>query len=287
MKKVSWNDGSSIRISELKEEQVKQAIKEWSEGSEALEKLLWNCYKNKVITTGCDSGNHNHFPYLRFLIDESAQENVKKILLATDNFAQSEILIKFGGNPHSGPDWYKSSISVKPIRKEDANVFFSKINCVLQKKENDINEYVELLLSLYDFFKDKLAGISIFIIKNKNTYSISFNSFLNKNNWDYYTKILSKAHLKLEKPKSPEDPFVCWKHTSEGKEEFILCLKKILEVLKENWSLKIPDKVTKDMSFNYSALVMQKKYGTDEKGIQLMNKWINSNKFEGMREVNY
>ena len=43
-----YNHIESIPIDSIPQEELAQAIKEWAEGDEAMEKLLWACYNNGI-----------------------------------------------------------------------------------------------------------------------------------------------------------------------------------------------------------------------------------------------
>ena len=70
--KREWNTGAGIPISSLSQDELKEAIHEWAEGSKELEDILWACYKNDVVTIGShvDPSEIGRF-YIQFIIDES------------------------------------------------------------------------------------------------------------------------------------------------------------------------------------------------------------------------
>ena len=58
-----YNNMTSIPIDSIPKEEIAVAIKEWAEGDESLEKLLWCCYEKGIKTDGCHAGSH---PYIAF-----------------------------------------------------------------------------------------------------------------------------------------------------------------------------------------------------------------------------
>ena len=57
--------------------------------------------------------------------------------------------------------------------------------------------------------------------------------------------------------------------------------------MEEKWPIAMPKEITSDMSLSYCALIMRNKYGSDEKGKELMNQWLNHKKPSFVHEVNY
>lgn len=79
-----------------KEELNEELLKKFSEGSEALEKLLILCYKNNIETIACCIGHKekgkNSKPYILFTITDEQQtlmENVINDLLNRDKFSKN------------------------------------------------------------------------------------------------------------------------------------------------------------------------------------------------------
>ena len=136
MGKSKWNYGCSIPILALSEAERKEAIHEWAEGNDSLERLLWNCYENKVVTNGCCAGEH-HRPYVDFLIEESSRDALKQILDAADNRSNYKaIFLMSGGNPYSGPDWYKPILGISPCKERKS--FFDDLNSYSENSNDSL-----------------------------------------------------------------------------------------------------------------------------------------------------
>lgn len=246
-------------------------------GSEALGKLLWSCYRNGIHTSGCDAGNH-HFPYLAFYLD-SGIESVKRLITATWNYGASELFLTFAGNPYSGPEWHKTKLSVKPLNNKCANDFFETLANTLDEKqiENTGQGFLDIL-KLSELLEESGDDIAVRMTKNGNQYRLSINCFKSKRNWQYWTALFEEAGLHLINSKKKDSPFIYWEYTSSNQEAFEKCISKLLVVLQTKHSLKLPDEISEDMSFSTKALVMRRKFGFDENGIKLMNKWLEENK---------
>lgn len=285
MPKTLWNTGASFVVSDLTELQLKEAIKEWAEGSESLEELLWACYQNGVHTRGCDAGYH-HFPYVSINL-ESEIEALKRIIMATWDYDGSEVFLKFVGNPYSGPDWYKPDLAVNPARNKDADDFYKTLAIALKKKQ-EVKEDKGFLhiLKISELLVDCGIDISVSMKKSNGQYWIGVSCFGDNRNWRYLTKLFSEAGLQVI---DKNRVIIKWGYKCSSEEEFEQVAQQLVKVLETKYSLKVPTKVTKDMTFAVKALVMQRRFGFDEEGIKRMNKWLNENKPLGInfRDVNY
>ena len=271
MARSFWNRGSSIPISDLSKLQLIRAIHEWAEGNRELEKLLWWCHRNGVVTSGCDAGDH-HFPYIDFEIEGSSIPNLKRILVATENLDdEATVFLMLVSNPYSGPNWYKPTLAVFPSNKN----FFKDINKSLKKIKVVETGFVNIL-QLHDFFKDKESGLNItFEKKYSSEYSLSFSSFMNERNWQYYTDLFCEADLTPITPSSEKDaPVMKWEAKCSSKEEFDLLIKRIMEILSTKWTLKLPNAITDDMEFKSIALYMHRLFRNHPKGDLLMSEWL-------------
>lgn len=111
--------------------------------------------------------------------------------------------------------------------------------------------------------------------------------FRNQRYWPHFTEIFAKAGLtKYQNPETARD-YISWEITVKGMEELYNTLQKLYLTLVNEWSLEVPTVITPDMREVDAALVMRRKFGTDRKGIELINQWINANKRPNMRDVNY
>ena len=159
-----YNNMKSIPIDSIPEEEMAQAIKEWAEGDESMERLLWTCYKKGIKTSGCHAGGS---PY----IDFTDQENINKIsglMDVTQKIEGSQILIKVdGGNPFSGAEWHLPNIllHLQTSYKDEADAFFDKLTNSLLQEEHSFS------LSLYS------ASYSETSVNSSSRWEISSASF--------------------------------------------------------------------------------------------------------------
>ena len=75
-----YNTGVPMDINELSEEELKDAFHEWAEGSQALEQLLNEGYKQGLISLACCAG-HEEKKSRPYIIYNLENDNAKKIAL--------------------------------------------------------------------------------------------------------------------------------------------------------------------------------------------------------------
>lgn len=275
----------SIPVNRLSEEELKEAIPEWSEGSPGLEHLLWRCYECKVATNGSDAGNHGHPAYVSYTIGESERENLVRILNATLRFANSDVYVTFYGNPWSGSDWHKGIIDTSPNKREDAEQFFEVLTSSLDAESRE-NQFASVLMEVYDFLEDKCSPLEFRVVHDEdNMYRIVFECSRMEDYWQYFTELFAKAGLE-KLPIKDGAPFMAW-GIRVSEENFVRAVKNILDVFMTEWNYKIPENVEEIENLHYAAKLMSMKFGTDERGVKLMNEWLNAHKRKGQRDVNY
>lgn len=289
MSNSKWNRVESVPISSLNEAQLKEAVHEWAEGSEAMERLLWSCLNNGVVTDGCDAGNHGHFPYLSVVINESRREMVEKIIAATLKCRCAKVIFHFHGNPRSGPDWYKESVGVFLNTKGDeTECFFKEISNVLEAdKKHEDTEVAKSLMKLCDFLQEKCSPIDFRVNSYKSGHELVLRCFGFERYWSYFNELFTKANL-VKENNSENVPFAGWTVKCSDETELTKAVDFVLEVIRNEWNFEIPTELSDgEWRTNYGAKLMRMKFGTDEHGVKLMNNWLNANKPEGMHDVNY
>lgn len=274
--KTKWNRGNSIPIDSLTFEELEEAIHEWAEGSTILEELLWLCYEKSVYTTGCDAGDH-HFAYIDFDFTKGSTENLQKLLNAAFKMRRCNIMVKYYGNPRSGLGWCEPTIGLSPIKKEDVRTFFKQLCKALKRKHGaEPSELSKHFLDIARFLEDKESGLCVRFERNGG-YQFYMDSFMNSRNWDYYTQLFESAGLKVMHHRDPNAPVLAWGIRTEKEHEMTTALEKVYEVMKNNWTLELPDKLTSDMGFNSMAMVMRRQFGTDEAGTAKLKEWVDAN----------
>ena len=275
MSKSKWNNKSSISIESLTEKELKEAISEWAEGSPQLEALLWNCHNKGIETCGCDAGGH-HFPYLDVSLTKSS-DNIKKLIRGAFNFGNSCIGYRRVVNPFSGPNWHMPVFDFSPIGNCDASSFFEKLNTALEENAERVNDYYDVFLSLFNFFNTKEYAISIWLqVVDGVKFCINFCCDGNKDYWKYFEEIFEKTTFTLTRR---NENWSTWSYASCNFEEIMFAVKKLYELFKQSEALFEELPYDEELHFFSRALIMRKKFGTDKRGIELMNEWLNQRKY--------
>lgn len=133
-----YNRMASIPISSLSEQELPIAIKEWAEDNVYMESLLWACYNNGIETDGC----HAHtFPYIAFLLD-SKKEGILKLLNIAKNIKGTSFLVMpDGGNPLSGPNWNRPTLTLcfETQEKGEIDSILEKLTLALISNQEELN----------------------------------------------------------------------------------------------------------------------------------------------------
>ena len=289
MKKGTWNRLDSIPTNLLNEQELKEAMKEWAEGNDELEQFLWLCHSNGVETSGCCCGHGDGAPYVYFNVEGCLKDKFENLLMTNLTLEDAEILLLFNGSPRSGPDWYKPTVMLVPLKESAASKFFEKLSSSLKGKQEFKNkDAIKYFMDIYEFMKDKETPLRFRItVLNKVRYVISIECLGNNRNWDYYSDLFTTIGFKEKKNYIYPELNIKWEHIAIGQEKFKNIMEKLYQTLISRWTLELPEEITEDMWDVDEALVMRRKFGTDRKGIELMNKWLNENKEPYMEDVNY
>ncbi len=286
MGKSRWNRMVSIPVKSLTQEELKEAIHEWAEGCDELEKLLWTCYEKGLETAGSHVGKHNN--YLDFYVASNSKSQLKKVLFVAEAYGFSESFMMFGGNPISGPEWYRTHVDVSCLIPENVAEFYANITQALENENTEIPaRCFGMMIDFAEFFEGKMAMLNFRMkVRNHSEYEFFIETFANQQNWAYFDELFSSCGM-IQKTRD-DAPFICWYLKSSSKEDFYDTLQNLLDKIRENWNFNTPTEVTDDMNFDLKALIMQKKFGTTPEGVKKMNAWINSNhpRLNG-RKVNY
>ena len=224
-----YNNIKSIAIDTLSKDELKVAIKEWSENNEAMENLLWNCYNNKIETNGCHVGE---FSYLSLFVNND-KTKIIKLLDTLQNIKNTKIIITpDGGNPFSGPNWYKPELALcldeKDINETDEilNLLTDSLN---NENDNTKENFFSQLLKLHDFFAYKESGLMFEAIYTKEgTYRFTIYLIDRKNKFEYFNNLFSKAGLIFN---TDFKLFDSWKIETKTKEEIIIQTKEQIDII--------------------------------------------------------
>ena len=268
-----YNHIKSIPIESIPKEEISQAIKEWAEGDDSMEALLWACYHKKIKTNGCHAGSG---PYISF----KYQENIEALIPAfevTEKELGSQILVSpDGGNPFSGPEWHLASIGlgIDTKNKKVADIYFDKLSESIEKGSSKKEHY---LLRLLEFFVGKESALAFRFTHDMNDkYSFCIESSgVSKERKEYYQDLFTKAGLtEIIKFKiNPQDRRF-WVIESNQLDEFLSKLDSITDFIIDNYILGLPKSEDEFYSFNNKALFKKRTLSEEEFNEWLMKKGI-------------
>ncbi|MBQ9266935.1 MAG: hypothetical protein IJ217_01425 [Clostridia bacterium] len=286
MSNSRWNHGSSIPISSLDEVQLKEAMKAWSEENPYMERLLWSCYNNNVVTSGCCV----HELYLVLNVSNSSDTNLRRIIAAAEKFGNARLQLSMSAsNPFSGPDWHQNFLIISTSKRNRKNLFLQSLSEAFENHE-DIsgNQGFASIIDFYEFLKDKDSELLVDMqVAHRSCYTLTLEYDKNPRNNDFYSKILPKTGLILETNISPRCPSIPWKIECSNANEFNDFIQNCLQILKSEWTLDLRRDISKDMPFASQALLMRRKFGATPEGIQQLNNWLNTKRPPELPPVNY
>ena len=209
MNKTKYNNQNPMNIPEDKEE-IKKAVKEWSEGNSKLENLIFKSLEKNLLTFVSCGGHEEKkekFPHIGYKLEDKDIEIMQKIienlildknkeLLKILSFAlnKEKMLITFHTNFENRYKLFEEILNVleekenkkkKKTKKEnEKNEIFKNI-LNLEKEVKNIDEKTNLNIIFTNIYKENLK-LNL-IISNKNTY-IKIKDLLEKEK--YVKKIL-------------------------------------------------------------------------------------------------
>ena len=202
MSKSKWNRIELIPIISLTDEELKEAIKEWSEGSKPLESLLWTCYKNGIKTSGCHTGKHANFVYLSINLEENTPRDIlKRMLSEVEKFGNAQANLHFGGKPLSDPEWHKTSICISSKYALQADRLWENLDKAIIEKHSD-EQYTcfSRILDFYDLLQDKGFGLTCrMYISAYHMYEIKFDDSGPESTTEYFSAFLDKFGFETER----------------------------------------------------------------------------------------
>ena len=269
-----YNHIHSIPIESIPKEEIAIAIKEWAEGDEAMERLLWACYENGVKTDGCHTGM---CPYLGLKYTGS-NDKVIKLLAACINLEESQIFISpDGGNPISGEDWYITNIGIvfetESIEKSGKNLdtLSSALNNDTSLKEAEL---VSLLLKLSDFLVDKESALKLRFNYSENKYSFSIECTpVNEEVSIYFDKLFKEANFFEAENPVKESKRRFWKIESDNLDDMINKLHESINYIINNYSLEPPTREEDITDLHQLARFKRKEFGNDVDSYERFVAW--------------
>ncbi len=252
-----YNNIISIPIEDIPEEEIEIAIKEWAEGDESMERLLWTCYRNKVKTTGCHAGSHS---YIGIEYEEKNKDKIVQLLSTVINVKETRVVLSpDGGNPFGGPTWYKPNIAMGSDTeyKDEADLLFDMISDELNNNEKQNTDYSSVI-DLYNFLIGKYSGILIRILHTQNDeYIFSMERHVAEEEMSNLNEFFSSAGLTFV---DDDFPIKTWEFKTTNKEEFIENLNTISKNIINNYSLRKPESIEEAPNLKIKAHIVRDKY---------------------------
>lgn len=255
-----YNHIKSIPIESIPKEELKQAIKEWAEGSEEMEKLLWACYNNGLKTSGCHAGPH---PYISFNYEKEQADLFRILINAVLKESNSQLLVRVdGGNPLSGPDWYKPNIGLgsNDENRDDVEKLLSTLTTKLNNKYQEDVQF-NSIINLTDFLSDKLSGLLIRVKNSPNDgYVFSIEKSIHpgeENTFEELNNLLTSAGSTYVES---DMPIKFWEFKENDIVKFAEKLEDICNNIINNYSLKKPEKLEDSNNLNIRAHLKREEF---------------------------
>ena len=146
-----YNTGKPIEIEDINPEEIDLAIHEWAEGSENLEKVLKEGYKNGLYSTACCVGGgekHCSLPYIMY--DLKDEKSRKIALYLTQKLEESDVDCKIV--------FYDDSIynEINPEEYPTINLTQLHIEILVEDKEETFRKMFEILSEIEKVDLDKI-----------------------------------------------------------------------------------------------------------------------------------
>lgn len=266
-----YNRIVSIPIERIPKRRIKKAIHQWAEGDAAMERLLLACYDRGIRTSGCHAGAR---PWISF----NYQDNLERLIPLfeiTQKEIGSQLLISIdGGNPFSGPDWYKPSLLIGTNfeYKDEADIYFDKLTSILDETNNKNNHF---MLRLLEFFIGKESALLLRFKHNEDKFVFYIESReIPNDRYEYYNQIFTKAGLtEVVNAEGFPPTMHAWKIESDKLDDILLKLDSITNYIIDNYSFDVPK--SDDEIINFISRTRFKKKTLSEKEF---NKWLKKEK---------
>lgn len=141
-----YNNGKPIRIQDLNPEEIENAIHEWAEGSESLEKLLKECYKNGIYSYACctgGGGKHCKTPYVSYELYDD--KSIKSALYIAQKLKESKMNCDIS---FYGDEWFRKQFPDSPIE--------FRIETLVENRDEVFEKMLEVLGELEKVDLDKI-----------------------------------------------------------------------------------------------------------------------------------
>lgn len=269
-----YNNMRGISFSELREDEIEQAIREWSQGNIHMEKLLWACREHGVETMGCHPLG---MPYLELAVNNS-HDKIRRMLNAAQSVPYSSVLVMpDGGNPTSGEKtWYRPNLTITfdTTSRRKVNKSLDKLYEAIvleEEQEGTENGIFMHMLDFHDFFAERESGLNLYMLNNKSgIYQFSIISRGNGTDSTYFADLFRRAGMRLDR----ELRGTGWSVTDIDEKRFGERVKKAKTTITEEYSLGIPKEIKPNMDLTIVARIMRRQFGDTLEGRERFSQWL-------------
>lgn len=237
-----YNRIISIPIDSISKDELGKAIKEWAEGSEGMEKLLWTMYNNGLKTSGCHAGMK---PYVYMNYDPNNVKLNSVIINSVLGTEDTQVLFSpDGGNFLGGDEWYKPSLGIGygSEFKAEAEANFNNLNNAINGTEiTPINIDPTPIYKINEFLQEKYTKILIRMRHDSdNNYLLSYETATEdySDKYNYLNNSLNGLGFKTER--LGNTPHVDWTYSTKDLNDFNRILSESSESMINNFNLTVP-----------------------------------------------
>ena len=269
-----YNTGKSLDIEQFSEEELREVIKDWSQGYESMEEFLWTCYNNGIKTFGSNMGS---LTYVDFCMDNTDIELLKRILETSASKENITIIFQNGSNNPIGSDnLERETVSIWRECKNpnDSNMFIRDLTSEIKEdNQNNDTRVIDELFSFHNFFVDNKSDINIIRMDYDENYSFRIQPSYYLYTSGILDDLISSAGLQ-------KDGFRCWYLTASSLDELTEKIKECREKFIEANSpeLQFPKKIKRGMNFYTIYQMKKREYGETVEGKRRLEEWLNEAK---------
>lgn len=269
-----YNHMKGISFSELAEDEIEQAIWEWSQGNMHMERLLWACREHEIETMGCHPLG---MPYLELAVNNS-HDKIRRMLNAAQSIPYSSVVVMpDGGNPISGEKtWHRPALTItfNTTSRRKVNKSLDKLYEAIalgEEQEKTETGIFTHMLDFYDFFAERESGLHLYMINNESgIFQFSIISKGNGTDSTYFANLFRRARMRLDTELSDSG----WSITDIDEKRFSERVKKAKTTIIEEYSLDLPQEIKPNMSLPIVARIMRRQFGDTPEGREKFSQWL-------------
>lgn len=253
-----YNNSKSIPVESLSPEELKIAIKEWAEGIEGLERLLWSFYNKGIKTSGCHAGPSS---YIGVYYDSKYDNEIASLIDYTIMHKGSMVMAKpDAGNPFSGPDWYKPNITIgcETPSEEACEKGFGLLADAIEDKI-DATSPVDSspLMEFMKFFVGKCSGLTARITHFDDEYMFSIEAHIKDERllFNYLNSTLGNLGFTLRR--FDEATLKSWDFKTKDSNELNSKIRETINKIISTYTLDVPTDINDVDSFSLKALILK------------------------------